>query len=73
MTLMKKTILSIIIPCLGLSMNLHSQECGLVDMSKSENSIMSNNPVGPVKWTGGFWGERFNIYSNVSLQSMWNT
>ena len=70
---MKKTILSIIIPCLGLSMNLHSQECGLVDMSKSKNSIMSNTPVGSVKWTGGFWGERFNIYSNVSLQSMWNT
>lgn len=73
MTLMKKTILSIIIPCLGLSMNLHSQECGLVDMSKSKNAIMSNTPIGSVKWTGGFWGERFNIYSNVSLKSMWNT
>lgn len=34
---------------------------------------MSNTPLGAVKWTGGFWGERFGVYSGTSLQSMWET
>ncbi len=42
-------------------------------MSKSKHSLMANTPVGAVKWTGGFWGERFNVYANTSLQSMWET
>ena len=50
-----------------------AQNGGLTDMSKSKFSQMSNTPLGAVKWTGGFWGERFGVYSNTSLQSMWNT
>ncbi|MBQ7483850.1 MAG: glycoside hydrolase family 127 protein, partial [Bacteroidaceae bacterium] len=50
-----------------------AQSGGLTDMSKSKFSQMSNTPLGAVKWTGGFWGERFGVYSNTSLQSMWNT
>lgn len=34
---------------------------------------MVNTPIGSVKWTGGFWGERFDVYSGTSLQSMWET
>lgn len=70
---MKKTIISIIMSCLGVSMSVSSQEYGLVDMSHSKNAVMSNASLGSVKWTGGFWGERFDVYSNVSLQSMWET
>ncbi len=50
-----------------------AQSDGLTDMSKSHYAKMSNVPLGAVRWTDGFWGERFNVYSNVSLQSMWNT
>ena len=34
---------------------------------------LSSVPVGSVKWTGGFWGERFDVLSKTSLQSMWET
>lgn len=42
-------------------------------MAHSKYAKMVNAPLGAVKWTGGFWGERFNVYSNTSLQSMWAT
>ena len=54
-------------------MPVYAQSDGLTDMSKSHYAKMSNVPLGAVRWTDGFWGERFNVYSNVSLQSMWNT
>ena len=50
-----------------------AQSGGLTDMSHSKYSKMVNTPLGAVKWTGGFWGERFDVYSNTSLQSMWAT
>ena len=57
----------------GLSMTAIAQTGGLTDTSKSEHAIMANTPLGAVRWTGGFWGERFDIYSHTSLQSMWDT
>lgn len=45
---------------------------GLTDMRKSEFSKMANVPLGAVRWTGGFWGERFDVYSNTSVQHMWD-
>ncbi len=42
-------------------------------MAHSKYAKMVNAPLGAVKWIGGFWGERFNVYSNTSLQSMWAT
>lgn len=46
---------------------------GLTDMRRSGHAKMANTPLGAVRWTGGFWGERFDVYSKTSLQSMWNT
>ncbi len=51
----------------------NAQSGGLIDMANSKYSRMTNTPLGAVRWTGGFWGERFDVYSNTSLQSMWNT
>jgi hypothetical protein len=50
-----------------------AQSNGLTDMSKSKYSKMSNTAVDAVEWTGGFWGDRFNVFSKTSLQSMWDT
>ncbi len=50
-----------------------AQTNGLTDMSKSKHAIMANTPLGAVKWTDGFWGERFGVYSGTSVQSMWET
>ncbi|MCM1077676.1 MAG: glycoside hydrolase family 127 protein [Bacteroides sp.] len=62
-----------IISCAVLSVSAFAQGGGLTDMSDSRHAVMVNTPVGAVKWTGGFWGDRFNVYSGTSLQSMWDT
>lgn len=67
-----KNLILIVAGLLSAS-SVMAQNGGLTDMSKSKFSQMSNTPLGAVKWTGGFWGERFGVYSNTSLQSMWNT
>ena len=39
----------------------------------SQYAVMSSVPLTSVQWTGGFWGERFNVLSQTSVQSMWQT
>ena len=34
---------------------------------------VSPTSLDAVRWTGGFWGERFDVLSKTSLQSMWAT
>ena len=55
------------------SVPVMSQSGGLTDMSSSRHAIMSNTPLGAVRWTDGFWGGRFDVFSNTSLTSMWDT
>ena len=50
-----------------------AQSNGLTDMSQSRFAKMVNTGIGTVHWTNGFWGDRFNVFSRTSLQSMWNT
>ena len=49
------------------------QNNGLTDAHTSKYSVMSDVPMTAVRWTGGFWGERFNVFSKTSVQSMWAT
>ncbi|MDE6654020.1 MAG: glycoside hydrolase family 127 protein [Muribaculaceae bacterium] len=51
----------------------NAQGKGLTDTSDSRHAVMHNTPLDAVKWTGGFWGERFDVYSGTSLESMWQT
>ena len=46
---------------------------GLTDMSHSKQALMQNLPLGATQWTGGFWGERFNVLSTTGIWSMWET
>ena len=48
-------------------------QSGLTDMSRSQQAKMKNTPMGSVKWTGGFWGDRFNVMSTTGIWSMWDT
>ena len=56
---MKKFFLLCMVGCCGTAMNTMAQ--GLTDMSHSQQALMQNTPMGTVKWTGGFWGDRFNL------------
>lgn len=50
-----------------------AQQNGITDTGKSKYAVMASTPIDAVKWTGGFWGERFNVFSGTSVQSMWET
>ena len=42
-------------------------------MSHSKQAKMQNLPMGATKWTGGFWGDRFQMLSTTGIWSMWDT
>lgn len=42
-------------------------------MQRSKQAMMYDVPLGSARWTGGFWGERFGVYSGTSLWDMWDT
>lgn len=52
---------------------VYAQTDGLTDMSQSRFAKMANTDIGAVHWTDGFWGDRFGVYAQTSLTSMWNT
>ena len=65
---MRKAIVSIMLCCATAA-----TAQGLTDMSNSSQARMKNTPLGAVKWTGGFWGNRFNMLSTTGIWDMWNT
>lgn len=50
-----------------------AQKNGITDTGGSKYAVMSSTPLNSVKWTNGFWGERFGVFSGTSVQSMWET
>ena len=67
---MKKRILMFFASC-ALAAAASAQ--GLTDMSHSRQAMLHNLPLGATQWTGGFWGERFNMLSTTGVWSMWDT
>jgi len=60
------TALMVAVPMMG-------QQKGINVTKNSQHAVMSATPVNATRWTGGFWGERFDVLSKTSLQSMWAT
>nr|WP_320039734.1 glycoside hydrolase family 127 protein [uncultured Bacteroides sp.] len=54
-------------------MALPAQEKALMNTSKSKYAQLTNVDLSAVKWTNGFWGDRFRICKDTMLISMWNT
>lgn len=50
-----------------------AQKNGITDTQKSKFAVVTSTPVNAVKWNGGFWGERFGVFSGTSVESMWET
>ena len=67
---MKKTITTLLLAC---ALTAQAQQNGLTDTHNSRYAVMTAAPLSAVKWTGGFWGERFQVLSQTSLLSMWQT
>lgn len=56
-----------------LAVGAYAQTNGLTDMSQSKFSKMANTELGSVRWTNGFWGDRFSVFEKTTILSMWNT
>ena len=67
---MKKIILLCFVCCCTTAT---TSAQGLTDMSHSKQAQMQNLPMGATQWTGGFWGERFQLLSTTGIWSMWDT
>ena len=65
---MRKLIAAFILGCATTAMAQ-----GLTDMKNSRQAQMKNTPLGAVRWTGGFWGERFNMLHTTGIWDMWET
>lgn len=52
---------------------IEAQTGGLTDMSKSRYAKMSNTEISSVRWTNGFWGDRFTVFKDSSIPGMWET
>lgn len=50
-----------------------AQGAGLTDMSHSLMAATENTPMGAVRWTGGFWKDRFDVLSTTGIWNMWDT
>lgn len=65
--------LKLILLSSAVALGAHAQTNGLTDMSLSKYSQMSNTEIGSVRWTNGFWGDRFSVFENTTIHSMWKT
>lgn len=68
---MKKILIICLVCCCSTATRTSAQ--GLTDMSRSRQAVMQNTPIGTVRWTGGFWGNRFNLLATTGIWSMWDT
>ncbi len=66
-----KKILAITFMSCAIAIGIQAQ--GLTDMSHSQQAKMQNLPMGATQWTGGFWGDRFQMLSTTGVWSMWDT
>lgn len=70
---MKKSILINILISAAAATPVMAQHGGITDTRNSKYAVVNSTPINAVRWTGGFWGERFGVFSGTSLQSMWET
>jgi uncharacterized protein len=47
------------------------QTAGITDTSKSPHAVLRAIPLNSVRWTGGFWGERFDLCRRSMIPDMW--
>ena len=67
-----KRIISMVLALAAMAASAQTQS-GITNTRQSQHAKMTAAPINAVKWTGGFWGERFGVFSGTSVQSMWQT
>lgn len=69
-----KTMIMSVAGCLLMAvLPTAAQQQGLTDTRQSKFAVMTDTPLNAVRWIGGFWGERFGVFADTSVKSMWET
>lgn len=68
---MKKMKIYTLILVLSISATSKAQQKSLVNTSASPHAKLHGTDMGAVKWTSGFWAERFNICREVMVPQLW--
>ncbi len=68
MKLRTTLVLAGVVVCLN-----SSAQNSLVNTSQSRYAKLSGVGISDVKWTAGFWAERFDICKNAMVPALWNT
>ena len=68
---MKRFLIVCLVSCCITATYMTAQ--GLTDMSRSKQAQMQNLPMGATRWTGGFWGDVFDVMHGTAVWEMWNT
>lgn len=56
-----------------VAISAYGQQRGLTNTSASQYAKMSNSDLNAVRWTNGFWHERFAVFKDTMIHSMWRT
>ena len=67
---MKKILLLIV---LATALQAVGQERGQTRTTKSEYALMQSVDIDAVHWTQGFWKDRFELFRDTMILSMWET
>ena len=52
---------------------LNAQNRGLTRTAESKFAVMQSADIDAVKWTGGFWKNRYDVFAGTMIPSMWKT
>jgi DUF1680 family protein len=65
---------SILFTCLCLfTLLVNAQQKGLTNTSASKFAVFQSPNMEDVRWTGGFWGERFEVCRTSMIPHIWDT
>ena len=68
---MNRTIICLIVGFCTLNGSLMARNRGVIDTSQSPHAKLRSIDLEAVTWTGGFWGDRFNLVRDAGLPRMW--
>jgi uncharacterized protein len=58
--------------CLGASWTAFGQERGIINKRTSPHSRLQSVDLDHVRWTGGFWKDKFELVKEVTIPEMWD-
>jgi len=70
---MMKQIFLIALACVISVGVINAQNRGLTNTSVSKYTKQNSTNIDAVHWTNGFWGERYSVFKDTMILSMWKT